>query len=32
MDLLIAYQWQGMFGGFDRDPSTVSVIQWTKKR
>lgn len=32
MDLLIAYEWKSMFGGLDRDPSTVSVIQWTKKR
>ena len=27
MDLLIAYQWKEMFGGFDRDPAT---IEWTK--
>jgi ethylbenzene hydroxylase subunit beta/complex iron-sulfur molybdoenzyme family reductase subunit beta len=23
MDLLIAYEWKGMFGGFDRDPATI---------
>lgn len=28
MDLLIAYEWKGMFGGFDVDPATVSVIKW----
>jgi hypothetical protein len=27
MDLLIAYKWKEMFGGFDRDPAT---IEWTK--
>jgi ethylbenzene hydroxylase subunit beta/complex iron-sulfur molybdoenzyme family reductase subunit beta len=27
MDLLIAYRWKEMFGGFDRDPAT---IEWTK--
>jgi ethylbenzene hydroxylase subunit beta/complex iron-sulfur molybdoenzyme family reductase subunit beta len=27
MDLLIAYRWKDMFGGFDRDPAT---IEWTK--
>ncbi|WP_222428814.1 4Fe-4S dicluster domain-containing protein [Denitratisoma sp. DHT3] len=34
MDLLIAYEWKNMFGGFDKDPSKVQVatIQWTKKR
>lgn len=26
MDLLIAYKWKEMFGGFDRDPAT---IEWT---
>lgn len=26
MDLLIAYKWKDMFGGFDRDPAT---IEWT---
>ncbi len=31
MDLLIAYEWKNMFGGFDKDPSTVSRIQWRKK-
>ncbi len=30
MDLLIAYEWKNMFGGFDRDPVTVSRIQWRK--
>ncbi|HMV71547.1 MAG TPA: respiratory nitrate reductase subunit beta [Pseudomonadales bacterium] len=29
MDLLIAYEWKDMFGGFDTDPSTVSVVKWT---
>jgi len=23
MDLLIAYKWTDMFGGFDRDPATI---------
>jgi ethylbenzene hydroxylase subunit beta/complex iron-sulfur molybdoenzyme family reductase subunit beta len=32
MDLLIAYDWKKMFGGFDRDPASVSVVQWTKRR
>jgi ethylbenzene hydroxylase subunit beta/complex iron-sulfur molybdoenzyme family reductase subunit beta len=27
MDLLIAYKWKEMFGGFDKDPAT---IEWTK--
>jgi ethylbenzene hydroxylase subunit beta/complex iron-sulfur molybdoenzyme family reductase subunit beta len=27
MDLLIAYRWKDMFGGFDRDPAT---IEWQK--
>ena len=27
MDLLIAYKWKEMFGGFDRDPAT---IEWTQ--
>jgi DMSO reductase family type II enzyme iron-sulfur subunit len=27
MDLLIAYEWKKMFGGFDRDPAT---IEWVK--
>jgi len=27
MDLLIAYKWKEMFGGFDRDPAT---IEWTR--
>tara|TARA_B100000959_G_C14688629_1_gene503723 strand:- start:313 stop:666 length:354 start_codon:yes stop_codon:yes gene_type:complete len=27
MDLLIAYNWKDMFGGFDRDPET---IEWVK--
>ena len=27
MDLLIAYRWKEMFGGFDRDPAS---IEWTK--
>lgn len=27
MDLLIAYRWQDMFGGFDRDPQ---VIRWVE--
>ena len=27
LDLLIAYRWKDMFGGFDRDPAT---IEWTK--
>ena len=27
MDLLIAYKWKEMFGGFDRDPAT---IEWVK--
>ena len=27
VDLLIAYKWKDMFGGFDRDPAT---IEWTK--
>jgi ethylbenzene hydroxylase subunit beta/complex iron-sulfur molybdoenzyme family reductase subunit beta len=27
MDILIAYKWTDMFGGFDRDPAT---IEWTK--
>ena len=27
MDLLIAYKWKEMFGGFDRDPAT---IEWQK--
>jgi hypothetical protein len=27
MDLLIAYKWKEMFGGFDRDPAS---IEWTK--
>ncbi|MDY0066173.1 MAG: respiratory nitrate reductase subunit beta [Steroidobacteraceae bacterium] len=30
MDLLIAYEWKNMFGGFDRSPETVSVIRWRK--
>ncbi len=28
MDLLIAYRWKEMFGGFDRDPAT---IEWVEK-
>ena len=31
MDLLIAYDWKQMFGGFHRDPATVSRIEWRKK-
>ncbi|MBK7250796.1 MAG: respiratory nitrate reductase subunit beta [Gammaproteobacteria bacterium] len=31
MDLLIAYEWKNMFGGFDRSPEAVSVIHWRKK-
>jgi len=27
MDLLIAYKWKDMFGGFDRDPAS---IEWVK--
>ena len=27
MDLLIAYKWTEMFGGFDRDPAT---IEWKR--
>jgi ethylbenzene hydroxylase subunit beta/complex iron-sulfur molybdoenzyme family reductase subunit beta len=27
MDLLIAYKWKDMFGGFDKDPAT---IEWDK--
>jgi hypothetical protein len=23
LDLLIAYKWSEMFGGFDRDPATI---------
>lgn len=30
MDLLIAYEWKKMFGGFDKDPATVSRIEWRK--
>ncbi len=26
MDLLIAYRWQDMFGGFDRDPQTIKWV------
>lgn len=26
MDLLIAYRWQDMFGGFDRDPQTLKWV------
>jgi len=29
MDILIAYKWSDMFGGFDRDPAT---IEWTKDK
>jgi hypothetical protein len=29
MDILIAYKWTDMFGGFDRDPAT---IEWTKDK
>jgi ethylbenzene hydroxylase subunit beta/complex iron-sulfur molybdoenzyme family reductase subunit beta len=28
IDLLIAYKWKDMFGGFDKDPAT---IEWVKK-
>ncbi len=31
MDLLIAYEWKNMFGGFDRDPAMVSVIDRPRK-
>ena len=27
MDLLIAYRWQDMFGGFDRDPQTIKWVE-----
>jgi hypothetical protein len=27
IDLLIAYKWKEMFGGFDKDPAT---IEWVK--
>jgi len=30
MDLLIAYDWKQMFGGFDKDPVTVSRTAWRK--
>lgn len=31
MDLLIAYEWKHMFGGFDRDPVTVAQTHWRSK-
>jgi hypothetical protein len=27
LDILIAYKWKDMFGGFDRDPAS---IEWKK--
>jgi steroid C-25 hydroxylase beta subunit len=30
MQLLIAYQWKDMFGGFDQDPAAASVVRWVE--
>jgi hypothetical protein len=27
MDLLIAYEWKSLFGGFDRDPASLDRTQ-----
>ncbi|MBP6051979.1 MAG: respiratory nitrate reductase subunit beta [Pseudomonadales bacterium] len=30
MQLLIAYEWKDMFGGFDQDPAAASVVRWVE--
>ena len=30
MELLIAYEWKDMFGGFDQDPAAASVVRWVE--
>lgn len=32
MDLLIAYEWKQMFGGFDKDPANAQPIKWQSRK